>query len=224
MKIQFVIACFLVSVLPFRGYSQHATIGIQGGLVISSVHVNPISVLYGTTAKIKSKPGPMIGALVNIPIAKGLSVEPGIFYCQKGFKLADNYLSVAYEARYRFNYIEIPLFCKYSFKGLYLGVGPYVGIATSAVTKIITVDTSATIKRYVGNDDTDAIKRMDAGVVIKTGYVTSFGFFASVQYGLGLANVLPGNLPGVSIKNNLFSISIGYYFGMRSKHLVVVNK
>lgn len=68
MKIRFVIACFFVSTLPFVGRSQHMTVGIEGGLVISNVHVSPISVLYGTGAKIKSKVGPKIGGLVNVPI------------------------------------------------------------------------------------------------------------------------------------------------------------
>jgi len=206
---------FIVPLLliGFTAQTQTIQFGLEAGFAVSSVHVNPISVLYGTTAKIHSKPGLMVGGLLNIPIVKGFSIEPGMFYSQKGFKLADNYLSVAYEARYRFGYIEIPLFCKYSIKGIYVGVGPYVGIATSAQTKIITVDTSATIKRYIGDDDTDAIKRMDAGVVIKTGYITQFGLFTSLQYVAGLTNILPGNVQGASLKNMSFSICVGYYFG-----------
>ena len=66
--------------------------------------------------------------------------------------------------------------------------------------------------KWGNNPDTDHLKRLDFGVGFGAGVI--FGnMTAGISYNLGLANISSDTSDGMTLKNKVFQISIGYLFG-----------
>lgn len=186
-------------------------VGLTGGINISSMHFSPPPSAYSTDVKVSSKAGIMFGSLLDIPLTKNSCVETGLIYDMKGLKLSGHEL----ELRYTYHYLDIPLYFRYSYKGIFAAVGPYIGVALNGKVKLISVDTSLSEKIPIGSDpNSDGIKRMDAGINIKAGYELSNGFFFMLKYGLGLANVEPA----VHTTEHFYMLTMGMGFYFNSKY------
>lgn len=197
--------------------AQKTRFGIETGLNIATLKITPKSAFNAD--ELTSKLGVRVGALVDIGLGNGFSIEPGLIYSRKGVKFSSRFLGMSYETQYRYNYIEIPLYAKYNYKGLLIGAGPYIGILAGASLKGVTEDTTITEKIPIGNDPkTDGVTRMDAGLNFKVGYMFPIGLFLTIQYGLGLSNTSPG--VGFTAKNSTISFSVGYYLGKAVKKTV----
>lgn len=194
--------CFLTG----TAYAQKPQIGLMGGLNISSMHFSPPPSAYSTEVKVNSKAGIMLGGLFDVPIAKNSYIEAGLVYDMKGLKLSGQEL----ELRYTYHYLDIPVYFKYRYKGIFAAAGPYLGLAVGGKVKVISVDTSLSEKIPIGSDpDSDGIKRLDMGINIKAGYELPVGVFFSLQYGFGFANVEPA-LHTIE-HHNVFTVGIGYF-------------
>jgi hypothetical protein len=205
-----ILVCILMSTIT---YAQGIKFGLETGLNIATLHVTPKSAFSAGT--LSSKSGLKLGCVLDIGLGKGFSIETGLLYSRKGVKLSDKFLGQSFEVQYRYNYIEIPLYAKYKFKGLVFGIGPYIAVIAGASYKGVTVDTAITEKIAVGNDpNNDGVKRMDAGLNFKAGYLFPIGLYLTTQYGFGFSNTSPG--VGFTAKNSVISFSVGYYFGKHS--------
>lgn len=202
-----VTVCILLSTIT---HAQSIRFGLETGINIATLHITPKSAFSAGT--LSSKAGLKLGGVLDIGLAKDISIETGLLYSRKGVKLSDRFLGQSFEVQYRYNYVEIPVYAKYKYKGLMLAVGPYIGLIAGASYKGVTVDTSFTEKISIGNDpNMDGVKRMDAGLNVKAGYAFPIGLCLFAQYGLGLSNTSPGI--GFTAKNNVVCFSVGYYFG-----------
>ncbi|WP_294347757.1 hypothetical protein [uncultured Sphingobacterium sp.] len=56
------------------------------------------------------------------------------------------------------------------------------------------------------------MQRFDAGLNLLGGYKLTNGFLINAGYGLGLTNMAKKSVNGVSVKNRVFSVGVGYQF------------
>ncbi len=213
---QFIIS--LASVLIVSNASaQGVQFGVETGINIARLSISPKSA-FGAD-ELSSKLGARFGGLLNIGLGKGFSIEPGVVYSRKGIGYSATIYGESIEVQMRYNYIEVPLYVKYNFKGLQFGAGPYIAFTSAASYKGISLDTTVVEKIQITNDpdpDVGGVRPMDAGMNIKAGYIFPMGLFLTTQYGLGFSNTSAGN--GLTAKNSVFSFSVGYYFNYKLKN------
>lgn len=209
MRFRKTLSTVICVVIAQTASAKGLQIGIESGMNISRLRFAPTNAIG--TNKILNKSGAVIGILLDVPLAKNISFETGLLYSRKGVRLTSSYFGSSIEIRYRYNYIEVPLYGQYRYRGFFAAVGPYFAVVAGASFKGIMVDTTVTEKIEVGNDpNTDGVRRMDAGLNFKAGYQLPVGLFFSAKYGLGLTNILPG--AGLTGQNNVIGLSVGYNF------------
>jgi len=135
------------------------------------------------------------GALVKIPLADALSLQPEAVYSRQGIKGTGGKL--------RLNYINIPVLFTYTLPaGVFFQTGPQLGILMSA---------KAVPDQGESTDIKEAFKSTDFSWAFGTGYLipdVNLGF--NVRYNLGIASL--GKDGGPS-KNSVFQVGIFYLFG-----------
>ncbi|MEO6539182.1 MAG: porin family protein [Ferruginibacter sp.] len=163
--------------------------GLQGDAVKSLGNLLDFSNGMITTGK---RTGFFGGGYVDIPISKNISVEPGLYYTQKGYELKGalnikglSFLDANAKAQLQSQYLDIPLLLKVNINGLQLFAGPQFSYLINANLH----STAGALGFNILNNNTDAtdqFNRWDAGVAGGAGY--QFGkavsVFASYDYGL----------------------------------------
>lgn len=95
----------LIGFTTAQAQSTDASFGIKGGANFSNLYVDDVddnNVLAGFN----------LGVFVNMPLNEAVSIQPEFLYSQKGAKLAyDNALATG-EAKFRLNYLEVPVLLK----------------------------------------------------------------------------------------------------------------
>ncbi|MBN9383971.1 MAG: PorT family protein [Chitinophagaceae bacterium] len=139
------------------------------------------------------------GALVKIPLADALSLQPEAVYSRQGIKADDGKLAL--------DYINIPVLLTYTLPvGVFFQTGPQLGILLSAKAM---PDSGSTqdLKSYFKS--TDFAWAFGAGYLIPN---VNFGF--NVRYNLGISNL--GKYGGTS-KNSVFQVGVFYLFSEGNK-------
>lgn len=87
---------------------------------------------------------------------------------------------------------------------MFLGAGPYAGFG---------IHSKASKGNYSesGSFGDAGIKTFDAGLNLLGGYKLTNGFLINAGYGLELTNMYK-DIDGVTAKNRVFSVGIGYQF------------
>lgn len=134
------------------------------------------------------------GALVKIPLADALSLQPEVVYSGQGAKFdgGSDHL----------NYLNIPILPTYTLPvGVFFQTGPQIGFLLSAKEKVS------------GQSDVDIksqLKSTDFSWAFGAGYlVTSANIGFNVRYNLGLTKLADGT----SSKNGVFQVGVFYLFG-----------
>jgi len=134
------------------------------------------------------------GALVKIPLAEALSLQPEAVYSGQGIKGTGGKLAL--------NYINIPVLITYTLPaGVFFQTGPQLGILLSAKAKG---------DDGTSEDEKDLFKSTDFSWAFGAGYLipnVDLGF--NVRYNLGVASL--GKEGGAS-KNGVFQVGIFYLF------------
>ena len=201
----------LLIVLLFAGISTTSfaqiRFGAKTGLNFSNMSAK--SDLGNADEIYKTKIGFHIGVTAEVPLSANLYFEPALLFSTKGFKI-DETLA---KGSTNLNYLELPLNLLYKFDvgslKLFALAGPYVGFAMSGKTKADGID-DITLK--IGtNKEEDSIKPLDFGANFGAGVEIS-NITVGLQYGLGLANIATNTDGGLSVKNKVFGVSVGYKF------------
>lgn len=164
------------------------------------------------------------GVVLDIGIAKGFYLQPGIFYSVKGAQI--NYdlgILGSGHVKSSVDYLEIPLNLAYRYElgnagAVFAAAGPYIGIGMKGKNKAeVTVPTGIPSQEtdVKFGDADDEVKKIDYGVNFGVGYISPVGLYLRVQYGLGLANL--ANASMVSSKTRVLGISVGYAFMLNEK-------
>jgi hypothetical protein len=179
--------------------SAQTRLCIKAGLNIANQSLSSTSTITGTLPTTTST-GFHLGLVLNAPLSKGISIQSGLLFSQKGFNIFLN----GYDISATYNYIEVPINLRINVtKRLFIGGGPYLGYALSGT--ITTGKQSEDIKFGSGNG-----KRSDFGVNILAGIEIAEGFTISGNYSLGLSNISEDSQ---TIKNNVIGISLTKLFG-----------
>lgn len=202
----------IVLVVGVMQINAQVVFGVKGGLNVSNLSVKD----DGIKVKYNPKQGIHIGAMVILPVSSSVNIEPAVLYSTKGAKGDDNDENVVLysDESFNINYFEVPINISYNIKlsstdnvSPFVFAGPYIGYAFSGKIK----SQNTTEKLEIGNTNNDDFKPLDYGANFGAG-VRFSNFHISAQYGIGLANIQPGNST-LKVLNGVLGLSIGYRFG-----------
>ncbi len=199
----------------------------EAGFNLASYSVHVPGFLF--TPDFVPVPGLRAGGVADVRINRQLSFQPGIYYVLTGLKysLTIPLVGSASFATYIHN-LQLPLDIVYKFGNgtgnrLFVSAGPFIGanlggraaVATPGISflgaKVPATDTSYTVT--VGNDSSDAIRRLDFGVGLSAGYQLRSGLFFRAQVRKGFYNMQPYHNNNInSIKSVNIGFTLGYFF------------
>lgn len=218
MKKQILLLIFIVtSTITFAQVSP--SFGVRAGLTSSGMRGDAVTSLNNllnfsngmiTTG---NRTGFFAGTYVNIPVSNGISLEPALYYSQKGYELKGalnlkgmDFLSANAKAQLQSQYIDIPVLLKANVGGLQLFAGPQFSYLTKANLRT----TAGVLGINLLNSTMDAtsqFNRWDAGLTGGIGYQFANGLniMASYDYGLSKADANQN----LKAYNNSIKIGIG---------------
>ncbi len=196
-KISRIPLILLVALLSCTAYSQF---GVKGGIGIASITLKTQGVKSNIPQSVFSF---HVGPTYEIEISDIISIEPGVMFTQKGFKIAGNNQIL----KSKLLFIEIPINVKgyiveFGDARLYGLAGGYFGFMLS--NKINGV------KFPIGNTPNNLFKGFDAGLTFGSGVELFEAMTVGVSFDIGLANL--SNDPNETDRLSVFKLSVGYKF------------
>lgn len=200
----------IIIAVHFSGTAQDTRVGITAGATSANYKLKS----DGNTESQDSKIGIIAGLMADIPIGKNFSFQPALNFVQKGTKSEYTYNGVTEKSSATVGSIEVPFNFLYNFPGntgnFFIGAGPSVAFGISAIGKSDDGSNSTSENLKIGNSDDDDIRGIDLGANFTTGYCFKKGFMLSLNYNLGLSNMLPGESNGEKLKSSYFGFKLGY--------------
>lgn len=192
-------ASVIISAISFA--QSKPSFGIRAGITSSSLKGDAVNSLQDlldyTNGRIttSSHTGFFGGVNASIPVSDLVSIEPGVYYSQKGYDMKGElnlkgveFLGANAQAKLSSHYVDVPLLLKLNFNGLQLFAGPQVSYLAKADLRT----TAGALGFNVLDktmDATDQFNRWDAGLTGGIGYKFSNGFSISASYDHGLSKV-----------------------------------
>jgi hypothetical protein len=144
----------------------------------------------------KSRTGFFVGGYVNLPITKGFSIEPGLQYSQKGYRLmgdleveALDFLGANAGVQVQSHYIDLPVLARVEVaKGLSFYAGPQLSYLVKNNLRVEAGVLGISLLRS-NLDITDQFRRLDVGIAAGATYKLANGFHFQVGYDYGLSRV-----------------------------------
>lgn len=166
-----------------------------------------------TNADGKMKPGLNIGVTAECRITDVFAIEPGLFYSMQGLKMEK---IDGVTPKFKNDYLNIPILAKaYVKDGFNLFAGPQLGFKVSEKV-------SGSQSGVSANIDTDLLKTFDFSLVLGMGYQFDMGLLVSLNYNIGLTNVLKeeGKILGETTytgkdetsRNGVLQLTVGWRF------------
>jgi hypothetical protein len=156
------------------------------------------------------------GGYVSLPLSEAVSLEPALYYSQKGYELngdiaikGADFLGANAKARLTTNYIDMPVLLKVNLNGFQVFAGPQVSYLTSADLKT----TAGVFGFNLLNktlDATSQFNQWDAGVTGGIGYQFSNGVNISAAYDHGLTKTDANR--NMDAYNRSFKVGLGFKF------------
>lgn len=172
-------------VLLFSANAAHAQFGIRSGVNIANFDGYDFN----------SRVGYYLGVYYNKSIKDKISVEPGVFYSEKGYKATSPIITE------NLNYIDIPVLVRYHINETFnVFLGP---------------QGSLLLNRKYQNDggdvvtSTSTVRGYDIAGVFGIALNLPKGLNLQANYDLGLVSL---NYFNVNVKNRVFKVSVGKNF------------
>ncbi|PRY52378.1 outer membrane protein with beta-barrel domain [Arcticibacter pallidicorallinus] len=219
-KIALLAAGFLVGSAAFAQSLPPVKYGLKVGVNLPKLHVNNSN---GEDFESESATNFSITGYADVPVANGLSVQPGISLQGKGGKQTWGGSNVNGERKDNTMYAEIPVNLVGKIPlgttgtNFYLGAGPYAAFAISGERKqsgsFFGAEGETKRDLEFGSDNGDDYKGTDFGVNFLAGFQLNSGFNIGAGYGLGLSDLRPnGDGDNGKTTNRVLSFSVGYAF------------
>jgi hypothetical protein len=142
-----------------------------------------------------------VGLFLTAMFTENIGIQPELQYNSVGSQFHIN----GFETKTTMNYLSIPVLFRYSpIPVLNFHAGPQLGFFMGG-------------KFEADGDeiDLDDVKTLDMGLAVGMGVDLPMGFIASARYVHGLANVSDGPDDDITVKNNVFQLSVGWkLFGL----------
>ncbi len=197
-------------------YGFHAGVSsadIRGEALESLEDVIDVAGDYVSTG---SRTGFYTGAYVGIPLAKGIAIEPGINYSQKGYQLKGSLnvkgidvLGINARAQLQLNYLELPVLLKANFGGLQVFAGPQLSYLVHSNLTVSAGALGFNVLSYK-IPVTSQFNHWDAGITGGIGYQFSNWINLKASYDHGLSKIDAGKK--VDAYNRMMKIGIGLSF------------
>lgn len=211
----------LVAVLTTSVQAQNVSVGLKAGLNVASWRGDAVSSFtdaFEESGAITQEylPGFHVGGFVQLPLGQGVSLEPGLYYSQKGTRLSqrlvtDDFLKVKAELTDRTHYIEMPLLLNLTTAG---GFQLYGGPQLAYLVKN-EVDLNAGLFGLSMGQEFDydpGLRSFDFGLLAGLGYEFTNGVRLGAAYEHGLSSLDEGR-KNVDAYNQAVKVSLGYRFG-----------
>lgn len=212
MKMQSNLLCALVlfmtasfGVLHAQDENITTEFGVKGGFNMSNFlsdddEATDENILYGFNA----------GVYATLPISDFVAIQPEVLFTTRGSKLEYNSDVASGDAKFKLNYIEVPLLVRVNItKNFNLQAGGY---ASYLVSSKLTGDGAAEFNEDI---DTDDLNKFDAGIVAGVG-VDFSPISIGLRYNYGLTTIgKERTVAGTTYtfpdaKNSNFSLYLSY--------------
>ena len=181
--------------------AQDITFGVKAGINFANTNVSDSDEnLEGITSF-------HFGGVVEFSVSETFSIQPELLYSAQGLQQKEEFEGFTFESKLKLDYINIPIMAKYYVaEGFSIEAGPQVGFLLSANQEF----------EFDGDseeeDVKDDFKGIDFGAAIGLGYRLDSGLNFSARYILGLSNIAEDTEGDFSVQNNVFQVSVGYFF------------
>lgn len=213
-------ASFIITGLSFA--QSQPSFGIRAGVISSSMKgdaVNSLENLLDFTnggITTSNHIGFYGGLNASIPVSELVSIEPGLYYSQKGYQMKGElnlkgveFLGANAQAKLTSHYVDLPVLLKLNFNGLQVFAGPQISYLAKADLRT----TAGALGFNVLDktmDATDQFSRWDAGITGGIGYQFANGFNISASYDHGLSKVDANQ--NFDSYNRSFKVGVGFNF------------
>lgn len=221
MKKQILLAA--LSVISFGAFAQQdPSFGIRAGVSSATFKGDAATSLNSlidyTNGAIteQNRTGFFGGGYVNIPLGSGISVEPALYYAQKGYELKGElgikgaeFIGANAKARLTSHYIDLPVVLKADLGGFEVFAGPQVSYLASSSLRT----TAGVLGFNLLNktfDATSQFNRWDAGLTSGVGYQFANGLNIRAAYDHGLSRVDAGQ--NMNAYNRSVKVGLGFTF------------
>ena len=214
MKKLFIMALVLISL---NVSAQKMSVGFNTGLTISKY----TSKVDNKTESTDPYAGFTAGMLLDIPVGKHFSFQPGLNYVLKGAKEKNDNAGFTATSKLIIHYLEMPWNFLYNTRGkqgnFFIGAGPAFSVAIGGTAKFKADSISLSEKIHFGNSSDDLMKSTDIGINVLAGYSLKNGITMSVNANKGITDLFPKDSGEGWLKSFYFGIKLGYMlnFGKR---------
>jgi len=166
----------------------------------------------------KMKPGFHIGGIIEKDLTDLFSLEGGLLFSTRGFKIKEESGGESYKASINLNYIDIPVLAKATHElgngmNVFGMAGPYFAFGICGKVKSVYEYQGSkekeTEKISWGNSSDDDFKRLDMGIKFGAGVERNACQFG-IYYELGLVNISSYTDFDTRIKNRVLQFSFAY--------------
>lgn len=228
MKKILILAVAGIAGLTTGVHAQYIRIAPEAGFNISHIRLKESRGRNTHTQSADPKLGLKIGGIVDIGITRTFSIQPGLFFSQKGYRLDENDVNgvVRNKAdasrRATFNYIEMPLNVMFKFgrprhARFIIGGGGYLAYGVSGKVKYGSyAGSSGTTTEdldFGNNTRNDDYRNVDVGGQLFAGVLMPFGGYLRGQIQGGIANIDPANNDDYRVTNTTASLTFGVMIG-----------
>lgn len=197
----------LALVSSAAAFSQH--FGIKAGVNVSNNSL-PTATFNNVPNYLADAPNPSVsksaltgfhaGVFYNIPLGANFNFQPEILYTTYGTKLNMNYAGAAFSAKWKMDYLALPLMFQYNLiPNLFVEAGPELGLLLTS--KVSGSGQSLDVK--------EEMKKFNAGIGIGAGYFFTENIGLNARYVVGLTDL---DDSGVKSKNSAIQIGLAYKF------------
>ncbi|HEX8334688.1 MAG TPA: porin family protein [Segetibacter sp.] len=221
MKRQILLAALILT-STFSFAQVKPDFGIRGGLSSAGMRGEAVNNLQNLLdfadgmITTNDRLGFFAGAYSAISVSKVISIEPALYYTQKGYTMTGDlnikgaeFIGANAKASLNASYIDLPVLIKANVKGLQLFAGPQVSYLMQADLKT----TAGVLGFNLFNrkmNATEQFNRWDAGVTGGIGYQFANGINIMASYDHGLSKVdADKNLESY---NRSFKVGLGMSF------------
>jgi hypothetical protein len=196
--------------------------GVRAGIIYAGVrgdaadNLNNLIDLTGGAITTSNTNGLFAGGYVDIPLATNISVQPAVYYSQKGYELNGaldlkgvGFLGASAKSKLQLQYIDMPVLLKGSFGGFQIFAGPQFSYLTHADLKT-TAGVFGVNLLNKSLDATSQFNKWDVGVTGGIGYQLTNGINIMASYDYGLTKMDANQ--NVKSYNNAFKVGLGLTF------------
>lgn len=213
----------LLSMFSFATAQAQTKIGIRAGMNNATWKGDAAQTLNDLVSVTKGyvdtrgKAGFHVGGYVNFPLSEVISIEPGLYYSQKGYALKGdieisklNFLGANANLEVQSHYIDLPLLIKITpVKGFQLFAGPQISyMVKNNMNFNAGVLGFSVINRNI--DITDQFNNIDAALVGGAGYKFDNGFSITASYDHGLSRL--DKKENFKSYNRVIKVGVGFEF------------